>query len=42
MNNTFKIIAFSLILFTTMGCYRFVEPGHEAVKVWVAGSETGK
>jgi uncharacterized membrane protein YqiK len=42
MNNTLKLLTFITILFTTMGCYRFVEPGHEAVKVWVAGSETGK
>ena len=24
------------------GCYKYVEPGHEAMKVWVAGGKTGE
>jgi regulator of protease activity HflC (stomatin/prohibitin superfamily) len=33
------ILIASLFMFT--GCYVFIEPGHEAVKVMVAGSNTG-
>lgn len=42
MNRLFKI---TLILFLALyltGCYKYIEPGHEAVKVTVAGSKIGQ
>lgn len=41
MKSVTNIIAIIFTMLTLTGCYTFVEPGHEAVKVWVAGSETG-
>lgn len=39
---TLKLLLFAFITtFLFTGCYTFVEPGHEAVKVMVAGSNTG-
>lgn len=42
MKNTIKLLLAAVLVMTLTGCYKFVEPGHEAVKVWVAGSNTGQ
>jgi len=41
MNKFFKLSLIAITALFLTGCYTFVEPGHEAVKVMVAGSNTG-